>query len=133
MRARSDRLVARLVLSPTGSDLMPAGDPIGHVGQEEAAAAHRPTQASRDSRQDQDQDRQHVPPDVDPQVVANHFVPIVRGAVDYPLVASPAQFDDAAPTLSPAPGHGEHTDDVLAELGRSWDEIIELKASDAVL
>ena len=27
------------------------------------------------------------------------------------LAASPAQFDGRPPTLSPAPGHGEHTDD----------------------
>ena len=71
---------------------------------------------------------------IDPQVVANGFVTDVDGgAVRYPLVASPARFDGVPPTLSPAPAHGEHTDEVLAELGRSWDEIIELKRDGAVL
>ncbi|MHB8464718.1 MAG: CaiB/BaiF CoA transferase family protein [Acidimicrobiales bacterium] len=70
---------------------------------------------------------------VDPQVTANSYVVAVDGTIDYVLVASPAQFDGAAPSLSPAPGHGEHTDAVLLELGRTWDDIVELKASDAVL
>ncbi len=70
---------------------------------------------------------------VDPQVVANHFVPTVEGAIEYPLVASPAQFDDALPTLTPAPDHGQHTEEVLLELGCSWDRIVELKESGAVL
>ena len=70
----------------------------------------------------------------DRQVVANRFVTDVEGdATRYPLVASPAQFDGVPPALSPAPAHGEHTDEVLAELGRSWDEIIELKTEGAVL
>jgi crotonobetainyl-CoA:carnitine CoA-transferase CaiB-like acyl-CoA transferase len=71
---------------------------------------------------------------IDPQVVANGFVTDVDGgATRSPLVASPAQFDGIHPALSPAPGHGEHTDEVLVELGRSWDEIIELKRTGAVL
>ena len=69
---------------------------------------------------------------IDPQVMANHLIPTVQGAVAYPVVASPAQFDDVPPRLSPAPDHGEHTDEVLMELGRSWEEILELKESDAV-
>jgi crotonobetainyl-CoA:carnitine CoA-transferase CaiB-like acyl-CoA transferase len=69
----------------------------------------------------------------DPQVRANSFVTMVDGpAGAFPLVASPAQFDGAAPSLRPAPGHGEHTDQVLAELGRDWDEIIRLKAAGVV-
>jgi crotonobetainyl-CoA:carnitine CoA-transferase CaiB-like acyl-CoA transferase len=71
---------------------------------------------------------------VDGQVVANHLVVPVPGlAVEHPLVASPAQFDGVAPTLSRAPGHGEHTDEVLLELGRTWEQIVALKAADAVL
>jgi crotonobetainyl-CoA:carnitine CoA-transferase CaiB-like acyl-CoA transferase len=69
----------------------------------------------------------------DPQVVANHFVTQVDGpAGRYPLVASPAQFDGAPPSLRPAPDHGQHTEEVLLELGRSWEQIAALKAAGAV-
>jgi len=37
----------------------------------------------------------------DPQVVANHLVPTVRATSDYPIVASPAQFDDVPPASLP--------------------------------
>jgi crotonobetainyl-CoA:carnitine CoA-transferase CaiB-like acyl-CoA transferase len=67
----------------------------------------------------------------DVQVVANDFVTTVDGR--YPLVRSPAQFDGQRPELRRAPGHGEHTEEVLLELGRSWEDIAELKASDAIL
>ena len=50
-------------------DFVAAGDPAGHVGQQEAAAAHRPADPPGDARQGQHQDRQDVAPDVDPQVV----------------------------------------------------------------
>jgi crotonobetainyl-CoA:carnitine CoA-transferase CaiB-like acyl-CoA transferase len=50
----------------------------------------------------------------DPQVKANEFVTMVDGpAGRYPLVVSPAQFDDEAPALRRAPDHGEHTEEVL--------------------
>ena len=37
------------------------------------------------------------------------------------------------PSVRAAPGHGEHTDEVLLELGLSYDEILERKAEGAVL
>jgi crotonobetainyl-CoA:carnitine CoA-transferase CaiB-like acyl-CoA transferase len=67
---------------------------------------------------------------VDPQVVANGFVTTVDGR--YPSVRSPAQFDELRPELQRAPQHGEHTEEVLLELGRSWDDIAALKAAAAI-
>jgi crotonobetainyl-CoA:carnitine CoA-transferase CaiB-like acyl-CoA transferase len=70
----------------------------------------------------------------DPQVAANGYVAHVEGATRaYPLVASPAQFDGELPSLRRAPGHGEHTDAVLDELGFSPDEVLRLKEAGAVL
>jgi crotonobetainyl-CoA:carnitine CoA-transferase CaiB-like acyl-CoA transferase len=69
----------------------------------------------------------------DPQVVANRIVVDVEGPNGtYVLVASPAQFDGLEPSLVRAPGHGEHTEEILLELGRSWDDILLLKESGAV-
>jgi hypothetical protein len=42
------------------------------------------------------------------------------------------QFDETPPELSRGPLFAEHTDDILRELGRSDDEIIELKVAGAV-
>ena len=71
---------------------------------------------------------------LDTQVVANGYLtPVDGGPVAYALAASPAQFDERAPTLTPAPGHGEHTEEVLLALGKTWDEILELKVSGAIL
>ncbi|RVT89763.1 CaiB/BaiF CoA transferase family protein [Sphingomonas crocodyli] len=54
----------------------------------------------------------------DVQVLANGYVMHVEGqAGDYALVASPAQFDGAAPSVMRAPTIGEHSDAVLRELG----------------
>lgn len=51
-----------------------------------------------------------------------------------PGVASPVDF--AGSTLTPprpVPDHGQHTDEILRELGHDWDSIIEWKFSGAVL
>lgn len=71
---------------------------------------------------------------VDPQVVANEMITQVEGDDGtYPLVASPASFDGVRPELRRAPTHGQHTEEILLELGRDWTEIGQLKADGAVL
>lgn len=71
----------------------------------------------------------------DPQVIANGYLPRVTDANDneFALAASPVQFDEAPLDLTCAPGHGEHTDALLAELGFSEEEIIEFKINSVVL
>jgi crotonobetainyl-CoA:carnitine CoA-transferase CaiB-like acyl-CoA transferase len=70
---------------------------------------------------------------VDPQVTANQFMTEVKGdGRTFQLAASPAQFDDAPPTVRPAPEHGQHTEEILLELGRTWEEIAVLKDRGAI-
>ena len=42
-------------------------------------------------------------------------------------------LDETPVSVRHAPDHGEHTDEVLLELGLTYDEIIEHKVSGAVL
>jgi crotonobetainyl-CoA:carnitine CoA-transferase CaiB-like acyl-CoA transferase len=71
----------------------------------------------------------------DEQVIANGYLePItVKSGATFTLPANPVQFDEAPPGVGPAPDHGEHTDELLRELGLSDDEIIQHKISGAVL
>jgi crotonobetainyl-CoA:carnitine CoA-transferase CaiB-like acyl-CoA transferase len=71
----------------------------------------------------------------DPQVVANGYLRTVeRGDGEaYDLVANPVQLDERSEPLTPAPEHGQHTEEVLLELGVAWDEIADGKASGAIL
>jgi crotonobetainyl-CoA:carnitine CoA-transferase CaiB-like acyl-CoA transferase len=48
------------------------------------------------------------------------------------LVASPVQFDEKPAQLTRAPQFAEHTDEILRELGKTDDELIDLKVSGAV-
>ena len=71
----------------------------------------------------------------DPQVVANHYVRDVVGADGkvFKLVAAPIQFNEKPADIRRGPAWGEHTDEVLQELGYEMDEIIDLKVKGAVL
>lgn len=70
----------------------------------------------------------------DPQMEANEYIVPVTDLEgnERRLVANPVQFDEAPPTLQRAPQFAEHTDQILRELGKSEDEIIELKLAGAV-
>jgi crotonobetainyl-CoA:carnitine CoA-transferase CaiB-like acyl-CoA transferase len=70
----------------------------------------------------------------DPQMEANGYLLPVTDLEgnERSLVASPVQFDERPPVLTRAPQFAEHTDDLLAELGKSQDEIIQLKIDGAV-
>ncbi len=71
----------------------------------------------------------------DPQVAANGYMPDVTNAdgTTFQVVANPVQFDETSPSLQPAPEHGQHTEEVLLELGLEWDEVARHKESGAIL
>ena len=70
----------------------------------------------------------------DPQMEPNGYIlpSPTPTATSAQLVANPVQFDETPPTLTRAPQFAEHTDDILRELGRTEDEIIQLKIDGAV-
>lgn len=72
---------------------------------------------------------------VDPQALANGYVRDVeaKSGTVFRMVPSPLQFDETPPDLTRAPDHGEHTDEILGELGLDMDAILELKVKGAVL
>jgi crotonobetainyl-CoA:carnitine CoA-transferase CaiB-like acyl-CoA transferase len=71
----------------------------------------------------------------DPQVDANGYLREItlEDGTAFEIVGGPIQFDEQPPELSRAPHHGEHTDEVLAELGYDEERLIELKISGAIL
>lgn len=71
----------------------------------------------------------------DPQVSANGYVMTLEDAAgnSYRTVNAPVQFNETPATPARAPEHGEHTDEILAELGMDWDAIIAAKVDGAVL
>jgi crotonobetainyl-CoA:carnitine CoA-transferase CaiB-like acyl-CoA transferase len=69
----------------------------------------------------------------DEQLRANGYIATYDDAdgVSRQLLANPVQFDETPATLSRAPLFAEHTDEILRELGRTEDEIIQLKIDGA--
>ena len=71
----------------------------------------------------------------DPQTIANGYTRPVDGGDkgSFALVASPVQFDANSPPLSASPEMGQHTEEVLLEMGLSWDQLAALKKTGAIL
>jgi crotonobetainyl-CoA:carnitine CoA-transferase CaiB-like acyl-CoA transferase len=69
----------------------------------------------------------------DPQLEANGcFLPVTDAdGVERRVVANPVQFDETPPTATRGPMFAEHTDEILRELGKSEEEIIQLKLDGA--
>jgi crotonobetainyl-CoA:carnitine CoA-transferase CaiB-like acyl-CoA transferase len=71
----------------------------------------------------------------DPQAAANgYFVSNVDDAgVEYRISANPVQFDQVPPGPARAPEHGEHTEEILLEMGYDWPAILAAKDAGVVL
>ncbi|MDQ2651159.1 MAG: CoA transferase [Actinomycetota bacterium] len=69
----------------------------------------------------------------DPQMEANGYIlPVIDAdGVERQLIANPVQFDEMPPALTRGPQFAEHTDDILRDLGKTEDEIIQLKVDGA--
>jgi len=72
----------------------------------------------------------------DPQALANDFFP----EIDHPiggrarLVATPANFGEVPASMHlPAPETGQHTEEVLLEIGYGWEDIAALKEQRVIL
>lgn len=71
----------------------------------------------------------------DPQVLANGYIVDVPRPDGDPLrmVATPVQMSRSPARIQGlAPEHGQHTEEVLLEIGYSWDEIEALRSSGAI-
>jgi crotonobetainyl-CoA:carnitine CoA-transferase CaiB-like acyl-CoA transferase len=70
----------------------------------------------------------------DAQARANGYLPEVHRAdgSHFTLVANPVQFDATSPTLRPAPDLGQHTEEVLLDLGLTWDDLAKHKEAGAI-
>lgn len=71
----------------------------------------------------------------DPAVLANGYLPTVTtgNGAEFVLPANPVQFDEVPAQPTAAPEHGQHTEEILLELGIAWDDIDRLKTTGAVL
>jgi crotonobetainyl-CoA:carnitine CoA-transferase CaiB-like acyl-CoA transferase len=65
----------------------------------------------------------------DPQVIANQYMTTIvsKSGQPVPVVPVPIRFDGALGRLDPCPEAGEHTEEILLELGEDWEAIARYK------
>ncbi len=71
----------------------------------------------------------------DPDVVANGYVASVTASTgaQFALPTNPVQFDETSARPTGAPEHGQHTEEVLLEIGLSWEDIARHKEQGDIL
>jgi len=72
----------------------------------------------------------------DPQALVNDFFPEIDHPMAGPMkvVNTPVKFcQNPASVKAPAPEVGQHTEEILLELGYSWEDIVNLKDKGAIL
>ena len=71
-----------------------------------------------------------VPPDGTLPAIA---LPIWGFGSPFALPTNPVQFDETPPQPAGAPEHGQHTEEILLDVGLSWDDIARHKQQGDIL
>ena len=72
----------------------------------------------------------------DPQAIANNFFVDLHHPAkpDVKVVMTPVKFvQNPAEVRTPAPEIGQHTEEILLEIGYTWEDIAQLKARNVIL
>jgi crotonobetainyl-CoA:carnitine CoA-transferase CaiB-like acyl-CoA transferase len=71
----------------------------------------------------------------DPDIVANGYIPVVTSmsGAEFAMPVNPVQFDEQQIVPGGAPEHGQHTEEVLLDLGIAWEDIEAYKEQGAIL